>query len=375
MRALILTVTAGHGHNTTARAVEESLSQKGADVVVLDMYKHISSVLYSVIDKGYLFSVRHMPRQFGLAYSSLEQREIPKRVLGILNSNRLLAGRLAGFFQDYQPQLIITTHVFAAQVLDVLKKHGYLNMPIMGIVTDYCIHPFWETVPSMEYLVTANELMRFSAERRGIPPERLLPLGIPISAKFTHHKDKGEARRELGLAEDKTTILLMGGSMGYGDMLQSVSEIDALGQDYQLVCIAGKNERLYQALNQLETKKPLHVSGFTNQVDLYMSAADCIVTKPGGLTISESLAKGLPMILVSPIPGQEERNASFLLNSGAAVLVTKHFPITDAVYAVLGHPGRLSLMREAISHIARPGAAEDLSQFALQLGGMQEKQP
>jgi len=368
MRTLIITVTAGHGHNITARAMEESLSSKGADVVVLDMYKHISRVLYSVIDKGYLFSVRHLPRHFGRAYSNVERREIPRKVLGILNSNRFLAGRLASFFEDYHPQLIITTHVFGAQVLDVLKQQGHLNVPILGIVTDFCIHPFWETVPSVEHIVTAHELFHYAAKRRGIPAERLLPLGIPCAAKFSRHKDKGEARRELGLAEDKTTILLMGGSMGYGDMLHNVAQIDALAKDYQLVCITGRNERLRKELCRLETQSPIHICGFTDQVDLYMSAADCIVTKPGGLTVSESLAKGLPMILVSPIPGQEERNTDFLTNSGAAVLVSKYFPITDAVYTVLGQPGRLELMQKAIALIARPNAAEEISQFALRLG-------
>ena len=367
MRILIITVTTGHGHNASARAMEESLKASGADVVVLDMYKYINRVLYSVVDKGYLFSIRRMPRQFGRSYSHAERRVIPRKVLGALNSNRLLASRLAGFFEDYQPQLILTTHVFASQVLDVLKQHGHLDMPIMGIITDYCIHPFWETVPSTEYIVTASAHMRYAAMRRGIEPARLLPLGIPVSARFSARTDKRDARAALGLDEDRTIILLMGGSMGYGDMLHNVREIDAMGQDYQLVCIAGRNERLHKQLRKLKTKRPLHVCGFTDQVHLYMDAADCIITKPGGLTVTEALAKTLPIIVVSPIPGPEERNTKFLLNSGAAVLSDKHVPISDAVYAVLGQPGRLALMRQAISAIALPNAATEISRFALEL--------
>jgi len=374
MRILIITVTTGHGHNATARALEAELLSQGADVIVLDMYQYINRVLYNVVDKGYLFSIRRMPRSFGRTYSGAERRVIPRKALGILNSNRLLAGRLAGFFQDYHPQLILTTHVFAAQVLEVLKQHGHLNIPIIGIITDYCIHPFWETVPSTDYIVTASELMRYAAERRGIEVERLLPFGIPVASKFSRHKDKREARRELELDEDKTTLLLMGGSMGYGNMLHNVTQIDAMGQNYQIICLTGRNERLYKSLRKLKTKGPLHVSGFTDQVDLYMSAADCILTKPGGLTVSESLVKGLPMILVSPIPGPEERNTKFLLNTGAAVLVDKHFPVRDAVYAVLGQPGRLKHMQDAVSHIARPRAAEEISRFALALAQREQSQ-
>ena len=367
MRILIITVTTGHGHNASARAMEERLKAEGADVVVLDMYKYINRVLYSVVDKGYLFSVKHAPRQFGRTYSRAERRYIPRKLLGVLNSNRFLAGRLAGFFEDYQPRLIISTHVFASQVLDVLKEHGHLDIPFMGIITDYCIHPFWETVPQTEYIVTANEITHYAAQRRGIEAERLLPLGIPVSARFSKQTDQREARLALKLDEDKTTILLMGGSMGYGDMLKNVREIDAMDHDYQLVCIAGRNERLYAQLKALKTRSPISVCGFTDQVDLYMDAADCIITKPGGLTVTESLAKNLPMILVSPIPGPEERNANFLVNAGAAVLVSKHFPISDAVYTVLGRPGRLALMREAIKQIALPNAAEEISRFALNL--------
>ncbi|MCL2842062.1 MAG: galactosyldiacylglycerol synthase [Oscillospiraceae bacterium] len=367
MRILILTVTAGHGHNTTARAMEEALVAKGVDVVVLDMYKYISRVIYNVVDKGYLFSVRRTPRQFGRAYSSLERRETPRRVLRILNQNRFLAGRLAGFFADYQPEIILVTHVFGAQVLDVLKRQGHLQVPIMGINTDYCIHPFWEDVSSVDYLVTPNELMRYAAERRGMAPHRLLPLGIPVGAKFQKQMDKQEARAALGLEQDKTTILLMGGSMGYGDMLHNVAQIDAMREGYQLVCLTGSNQRLYQELRRLQVNTPLRVQGFTDQVALYMRAADCIITKPGGLSTSEALACGLPMILVSPIPGQEDRNAQFFLNSGAAVLVTKHFPVADAVYAVLGQPSRLEHMREAITRIAKPTAATDIANVAIQV--------
>lgn len=367
MRILILTVTAGHGHNTTARAMEEALAAKGVDVVVLDMYKYISRVLYNVVDKGYLFSVRRTPRQFGRAYSSLERRTAPRRVLRILNQNRFLASRLAGFFTDYQPEIILTTHVFGAQVLDVLKRQGHLQMPIMGINTDYCIHPFWEDVSSVDYLVTPNELMGYAAQRRGIAPHRLLPLGIPVAATFQTQIDKHGARATLGLQQNKTTILLMGGSMGYGDMLRNVAQIDAMAEEYQLVCLTGSNQRLHQDLQQLRVRSPIRVQGFTDQVALYMRAADCIITKPGGLSTSEALACGLPMILVSPIPGQEDRNAQFFLNSGAAVLVTKHFPVADAVYAVLGQSGRLEQMRAAISRIAKPTAATDIADVAIRV--------
>jgi len=368
MRTLIITVTAGRGHNSTAKALKESISNKGAEAVVLDLYKYISKVIYNMVDKGYLFSIKHTPKGFGRAYSGLERRKIPRKILGILNSNRIIAGRLAGFFAEYDPDVIIVTHVFAAQVLDVLKRQGHLQVPIIGVMTDYCIHPFWETVPSVETIVTASELNRYAAERRGIEATRLLPLGIPVASKFSEKSEQKEARQTLGLDPDKTTILVMGGSMGYGDLLQSVLQIDQMNKGYQIACIAGANARLYDQLRSLNTRYPLHICGFTDQVHLYMDAADCIVTKPGGLSTSEALSKELPLILVSPIPGQEERNAHFFVNTGAAVLVSKHFPIAEAVYTVLESEGRFQHMKEAIRKIARPRAAEDIADLSLRLG-------
>ena len=141
-----------------------------------------------------------------------------------------------------------------------------------------------------------------------------------------------------------------------------------MNKGYQVICITGANARLLRQLRKLQTKHPIHVCGFTDQVNLYMDAADCIVTKPGGLSTSEALSKELPLILVSPIPGQEERNAHFFVNSGAAVLVSKNFPITEAIYTVLESEGRHEHMKEAICHIARPNAAADIAELAIRLG-------
>jgi len=369
MRTLVISVTAGNGHNATAKTMAECLEANGADATVLDLYKYISRILYNMVDKGYLFSIRHTPKGFGRAYTGVERRKIPRKVLGLLNSNRLLASRLAGFFEDYHPDVIVVTHVFAAQVLDALKKQGHLQaVPIVGVMTDYCIHPLWETVPSVGTIVVPSDIMRYAAARRGIESERLVPLGIPVASKFSSKREKAEARQELGLEPDKTTILVMGGSMGYGDLLQSVLEIDQMDKGYQLACIAGANKRLLSQLKQLQTKYPIHVCGFTDQVHLYMDAADCIVTKPGGLSTSEALSKELPLILVSPIPGQEERNAHFFVNAGAAVLVSRHFPIAEAVYSVLENAGRLEHMKQAIRQIACPNAARDIADLAIRLG-------
>lgn len=367
MKIFILSVTAGLGHNASARTLAEEFQSRGAEVVVEDMYKYLSRIMYDIIDKGYIFSINHMPKQFGKTYSRLERHERMRRVVSIINNNRIVAEKMANLFRENMPDVIITTHVFGAQVLNVLKKQGFLRMPVIGIVTDYCIHPFWEEIDCLEHIVTASEGLGYTAALKGMDVDKLLPLGLPVRPNFSKKLDKQEARARLGLEPDKRTVLIMGGSMGYGNMLPVAAQIDAMDFDIQLVCICGNNDKLYKKLRMLKTSGKIYLEGFVNNVDLYMDASDCIVTKPGGLTVTETMAKKLPMILINPIPGQEERNVEFLLNNGAAIRVTKNFSVAEAVYHLFADQSRLNLMEKSIELIAKPDATEKICDFVMGL--------
>lgn len=367
MRVLIVTVTTGEGHNSAARSLVEQFKASGVDVVVEDMYKYVSRFMYSMMDKGFLFSVKHMPKQFGQVYSVLERRESVRKFAELISSNRQLAKKFASYFRGYMPDVIITTHVFASLVLNVLKRQGQLSVPLVGVVTDYCLHPMWEDCHDVDYLITASEYVTYEAVRKGFALERIKPFGLPINAKFKNKMDKATARRKLELDENRQTVLVMGGSMGYGNIADAVSLLDAMSMNIQIVCVCGNNEKLYNKLNALETSCPVRVLGYINNVDEYMDAADCIITKPGGLTVTETLVKALPMIVVNPIPGHEDRNVEFLLNSGAAVRATHSFPVGSAVKYLLENPERLQLMENAIRLVAHPDAAERICDFVVEI--------
>lgn len=368
MKALIVTVTTGGGHNSAARALADEFDARGVDNVVVDFYKYISRVLYKIMDKGYIFSTKHLPKQFGKAYTGLENHEVQRKIVTILSRNKSMAKKFAGYFEKYTPDVIITTHVFAAQVLNELKKYGFLRMPVIGIITDFCVHPFWEELQRLEYIVTADKVIEFEARRKGISENRLLPYGIPVDKKFDGRKlQKPEARKKLGLDPDKKTVLFMAGSMGFGNMIPNVAKVDSLGMGLQIVCICGNNKELRKKLSLLATKEKITVLGYVNNVEEYMDAADCIVTKPGGLTVSEALAKRLPIIILNPIPGPELRNSEFLLNSGAAIKVSDTFPITSAISYLFSDEKRLELMEQSVNLIAHPDAAIKLADFVQQL--------
>ena len=372
MRVMILSVTAGFGHHATAKAVADMLREKGAIVDTVDVYAYLSKIVKETIDKGYLFTSKHTQELYRLVYLLAENHGSgyftkPIPIINIVNA--LGASKFARIVNDFAPDAIVCTHVFAAQLVDDLKKRELLTAPTVGIITDYTLHPYWEDVPRIEYIVTGSELLTHRAIKKGIDASRILPLGIPIHPKFCTPISQEDACARIGIDPDRPTILMMGGSMGYSNNKKLIRQLNLCGIPFQLLVVCGNNKKQYGEMLQMKESLSgpcvLHPYGFVTNVEEMMSAADCIITKPGGLTVSEALAKNLPMILVNPIPGHEERNVEFLMNNGMACLVTKTFPVDEAVYHLFRSPHRLRTVRETMSAIAHPDATERLCDFIL----------
>lgn len=377
MRVLILSVTAGFGHHATAKAIGDRLTARDAEVHTLDVYAYISNLVRATIDKGYLFSSKHMQTLYRLIYQLAENggqgyfsSSANASMINVVNA--LGASKFAKVIAGYAPDVILCTHVFAAQMVDELKKRRKLDdITTIGIVTDYTLHPYWEDVPRVQYIVTASELLTYRCIRRGIPADRILPFGIPVHPKFNEPLSRVDAAAQLGIDPARPTLLLMGGSMGYADNAKNLEKLTQIGLPLQFLVVCGNNKKQLVRCEQFAAKyegdcviKPY---GFVSNVEVMMSAADCIVSKPGGLTVSESLAKNLPMLLVDPIPGHEERNVDFLVNNGMAALITKHFPIDEAVYQLFHNPARLETVRRTMQAVAHPDATERLTDFVLNL--------
>ncbi|MCX7614610.1 MAG: glycosyltransferase [Clostridiales bacterium] len=371
MKILILSVTAGGGHYATARAMEDALKNKGADVKVVDIYKYINHFLFSIIDKGCAFSTSRAPDIYGAIYGYLENKNRPQFDFDVLQLvNALCAFRFESFIENFDPDAIICTHVFAAQIINELKKRNKISTPVVGIITDYTIHPYWGSVSHIDYIVLASELLVYRAISRGISKDRIQTFGIPIHQKFNKKMEKTEARRLLDLPENGRMILIMSGSLGQGDMLDISKQIHRIDSKIIQVIVCGKNKKLFTKLSSYKNEllvDNLHVYGFVDNIDIMMDACDCIITKPGGLTVSETLAKRLPMIVIDPIPGHEERNTEFLLNNGVCLEVTKTFPLEEAIYYMFESPKRISMMSEYMGELAHSDSTEELSDFIMEL--------
>lgn len=364
MKCLVMSVKAGFGHHSTGQAVMDYLSQNGFECEMLDTFEYINPILGESISNGYLFSTKHFPEIYGKAYASLDKHEesYDKHSLVAILS-KMVSKKINEYISEFKPDVVIGTHSYACLLMTYLKEKGQLKCPTFGIVTDFTVHPFWEST-NIDYYVTPHSLLNNQMNKKGIPTEKILPFGIPIKNKFTTKLSKTEARDELGI-EDKFTILIMMGSMGFGNITKHLEKIDNLKEDFQILCICGNNEKTKKQIEKTTWKKNIKAYGFVNNVELFMDAADCIITKPGGLTTSEFLAKKLPAIIMNPIPGQEDRNMEFLVNSGAAIMATPTFPVDESLYEIMNNDWRLELLRKSVEQIGKPNSTRDFCEFII----------
>lgn len=367
MKILILSVKAGMGHHQTGMALKNEFEKNGAACVMLDTFEYVNPILSETISRGYLLSTKLTPKMYGQFYRMAEKKQSVDPSFLQKTMNRILSSKLMKFIKNYEPDAILATHIFAAQIISHLRTKGKLNCLTLGIVTDFTIHPFWEET-NLDYYVTASRMLNLQLEKKGIDKKKALPVGIPIHPKFAESMTKEEARRRLGI-EDKTTVLVIMGSMGYGHIMKELIKLDEMDEEFQIMCVCGNNRRLYTLVSGYSWKKTVHVYGYVDNVDVMMDAANIIVTKPGGLTTSEFLAKGLPAILLDPIPGQEDRNVEFLLNNGLAIKVSPTFPIDEAMYQLLLHKWHLEMLAEAAKFMGKPNAAGDICNFVLEKCG------
>ncbi len=367
MKVLILSVTAGQGHNSTAKALQIQFESMGVECQVLDTLNYLNKLLGETVSKGYLLSVENAKTLYKTVYHKLERREKNANHRSAIRlTNMIFLKKMKRYIGIYAPDIIICTHPFVAIIVDIMIQQQKLHALTVGVVTDFAMHPFWEESLHFDYIVTASEWMTVQAVKKGFRPEQVLSLGIPIHPKFAVSLPKEEARRRLGLEAGLPTLLMMSGSMGYGNIVEILQKLDALDLPMQILTVCGNNADAKARIDELPTRKKVLNFGFIDYVELLMDAADCIVTKPGGLTTSEALAKNLPMLIVNPIPGQEERNTEFLLNTGAAMAVNDMCSLEELVRNLFTLPGRLEAMRDSIRPLSRPQSTANICQFAVQ---------
>ncbi len=372
-RVLLLSASSGAGHVRAAQALEKAFAARGDCAVEhIDAIEYVSKLFQRVYDKAYISMVRRAPELMGVLYERTDQPwQHPRRRLVL---DRLNTAPMVRMLKRVQPDLCVATHFLPAEIIAWLIAKQKLHAHNAIVVTDYDVHAMWLCRTVDRYYVAIDEAAEYLA-RIGVPREKLRVTGIPVDPLFSKPLDRAEARRVLGLDPSALSILVSAGGYGIGPVEQLVNDLLALQRPWQIVAIAGKAEKVRKRLEEISHKTGklpsgaprLAPVGFTTDMDKYMAAADLLVGKAGGLTTSEALSRILPMALIEPIPGQEERNADHLLEAGAAIRCNNLPAAAWKIAALLDDPPRLERMCDAARSMAKPNAAAIIAEDALRL--------
>jgi len=363
-KVLVLSASAGAGHVRAAQALERAFLERGVarEVRHVDALELTNKVFQRLYSKLYIEMVNTAPVLLGCLYDYLDtpwEKERRRLLLDKLNTRKLVR-----MLSEYDPDAVVCTHFLPAEIISWLRAKQRFARPLGIVVTDFDVHAMWLCRHYEAYFVALDET-RAHLEKLGVPPEKIAVTGIPIDPVFSQMKDKHAARERLGLDPGRTTLLLSAGGFGVGPIEHLITSISEARQPLQIVAICGRNAEARSRVEALAARESssahrIHVVGFTTEMDEYMSAADLLIGKPGGLTTSEALAKGLVMVIVNPIPGQEERNSDHLLEQGVA-LRCNNLPILGyKLDRLLSDPSRLAAMRRNVQRLARPHAAFDV---------------
>lgn len=364
-RILLLSVSAGAGHLRAAQAIEAVANRDGAAgwavATHLDAMDFVGAAFRKLYTDFYIKLVNKAPALWGYLYHATNDAP-PDSALQRLRRGveRLNAGALLREIAAFKPDAIICTHFLPAEILSRALRQGQLNCPVWVQVTDFDLHRMWVHDCMRGYFAASDEVA-YRMRDLGIPAGRIHVTGIPIMPAFDPAlaASRPQLARDAGLDPARRTLLLMGGGAGLGSLDAIARRLLALDEDFQLIVLAGKNAHALAALRALAQRHPgrLLAQGFTDRVQQLMACADLVITKPGGLTTSECLAMGLPMIVNAPIPGQEERNADYLLEQGVALKAFDGATLEYRVRLLLRDPARLAAMRARAVALGRPGAA------------------
>lgn len=371
-KVLILSASAGAGHVRAADALLKAFTETGAarEVRHVDALDYTNKVFRHLYSRAYLDMVNRMPEAMGWLYDYMDKpwkNERRRLALDKLNTRPLVK-----LLMEFRPDIVVCTHFLPSEIMSWLKAKKQIACPQAIVVTDFDVHAFWLCRYYEQYFVAIEET-RVHMEKLGIEKGKVSVTGIPIDPVFAIAKDKREMRMKYGLAPERPTILVSAGGFGVGRVEDLCACLAQLEHEAQAVVLCGRNDGLKKKLDGLardrlaKSRVTFRNLGFTTLVDELMSASDILLGKPGGLTTSEALAKGLAFVIVNPIPGQEERNSDHLLEEGVAIRCNNLPVLAYKVDRLLADSSRFAATQSNARRLGRPNAAHDIARRLLEL--------
>ena len=366
-KVIIFYASYGGGHLNAAKSIQECIinNYKDIDVELIDCMKYVNITIEKITTAAYREMAKKAPWAWGRIYNDSQKgplAHISSR------SNKIMAIKLLKLLREKTPDLIISTHPFGSQMCSYLKRKGKITSKIATIMTDFAPHDQWLVGSDYtDYFFVAHYKMKQYLMSKNIDEEKIFDTGIPISNRFLLNFNSEEILKDLNFEKDKKTILFFGGGefgLGKTKTVEIFECFVKLFHETQIIGVAGKNEKMKNAFTKIveenHRENNIRILEFTNKVPEFMSISDLVVTKPGGLTTSESLASSLPMVIINPIPGQEEENAEFLEENGIAIWVKKNDNPYEKLKNLFTDSSILENMKENTKKLSRKYSTQNI---------------
>ena len=364
MKVLILSCKTGGGHDAAGMALKEELESRGHKAVMFDYLVLAGQKVSDAVEDVYVNTVKNTPHIFGAVYNIGMAVSRLTRKSPVYYVNSRMAKYLRPYLEKENFDAILMPHLYPAETLTYMKRHGFPLPLTLAVMTDYTCIPFWEET-DCDYYVIPHEELKEICIKRGIPEEKLLPFGIPVSRRFRLKTNQEKARAYLGFPEGKRMHLLMGGSMGAGDLEKLTDKLwEKVRGKEGIAVICGSNKKIFKKLKKKYLdEKDFFVIGKTKQMELYMKACDIIYTKPGGLTSTEAAVSRIPIVHTTPIPGCETANRRFFVRHKMSITSRTPEKQAEEGTRLLESPARLKIMREAQKNCVSGKAAARIVVF------------
>lgn len=365
-KVLIFYASYGGGHLSAAKSIKQYIDEYFDDVQteMIDCVKYVNKALDKVTTAAYREMAKKAPWAWEKVYYKSQDGFLGKVST---TSNKIMAVKMAKLFREFEPDVVISTHPFGSQMTSYLKQKGKTNCKLATIMTDFKSHDQWLIGNNfVDFFFVSNSCMKEELVKNNIYENKIFVTGIPISNRFLQTYNKDEICSLFDIDANKKTVLFFGGGeYGLGKdrtvaILNSLTEFSNI----QVIAIAGKNEKMKQEFERIVKEKnkenEIKVLPFTDKVPELMAISDLVITKPGGLTVSESLASHLPLVIINPIPGQEEENAEFLENANCAVWLKKDDEPKNVLSSILNDEAKLEELKSNSISLAKQNSTQDI---------------
>lgn len=368
---LVVTASMGSGHNKAANAVAEAIKRKYPvnKINVIDFMSTETAYFNSLVKDIYLKMLDHTPSVYEFFYKFTSDSTKGSTIQSVFA--HAMKKDMRELIKKYEADMVICTHPFPCAAASYLKQTGEINIPLITVMTDFCVHQFW-LYKNIDIYFTANDLLKKEMVNQGLLEERIFVTGIPVGYNFRVDYNRDDLLAKFKLEKDKPVALIMGGGLGLGGVKNALCQLERLKKDIQILVITGANVALWSEMNEYaqHSKHKIFVWGYSHNIQEFMSVATFLISKPGALTISEALTRELPMILHDPIPGPEVDNAKFVSDNGAAIWV-KHQDTLDAVVReVLSDATILPKLRNNAKMLKKPYASDNIADVIANMLGL-----